>query len=156
MYSPPGRRFLGFVIDSLVIGVLSLLLLPLFDVNLEDLEEIELPAGWQVGYLVILGLYQIGFIIWRGQTPGKIVLRMKVVDESTDAIPGLGTATVRWLIPAAAATVPLVGVVALGVIYGALLFNPRRQGIHDRAARTVVIDLRELPPPPAQGPHEDP
>ena len=154
MYAPLGRRFMGFVIDSLLIGVLSLLMLPLFDVNLDDLDNVELPAGWQVGYLVMLGVYQIGFIIWRGQTPGKIALRMKVADETTDAIPGLGAATVRWLIPAAAATVPLVGVVALGVIYGAVLFDRRRQGIHDRAARTVVIDLRVLPPPPAEASQE--
>ena len=84
-----------------------------------------------------------------------ILHRMKVVDETTDAIPGVGAATVRWVIPAAAATVPLVGVVAIAVIYGALLFDSRRQGIHDRAARTVVIDLRELPPPPAEDPQQE-
>ncbi len=155
MYASPGRRFLGFVIDSLLIGVLSLLMLPVFDVNLDDLDNIELPAGWRVGYLVILGLYQIGFIVWRGQTPGKIAFRMKVVDETTDAIPGVGAATVRWVIPAAAATVPLVGVIGIAVIYGALLFDSRRQGIHDRAARTVVIDLRELPPPPVEDPQRE-
>lgn len=73
----------------------------------------------------------------QGATLGKRLTRLRVVDASTARPIGLARAAVRLLVPAAASLV-VVGplLVALSV-----LWDPRRQGWHDRAARSVVLDV---------------
>ncbi len=96
-----------------------------------------------------------------GSDAGKMAVRIKVLDEQSATLPALSGATVRWLIPAAAQLVPTIAGVPLAIfiVYGWLLFDPKRQGVHDKAASTVVVDLLlpvgapyDAPPP---GPVED-
>jgi len=141
VYASPGRRLLGFVIDFFLLGTVSSLLLPLFDVTLEDIAEGTLPRAWEWTYIALTGLYQVGFVAWRGQTPGKMAVRTKVVSEAGGQVPGFGTAGARWLIVGAATALPVIGVLVLAAVYGSLMFDSRRQGIHDKVARTVVVDL---------------
>ncbi|MFQ5554723.1 MAG: RDD family protein [Acidimicrobiia bacterium] len=163
VYASPGRRLLGFFIDLVVLSIAALLLLPYFDVSIEELAEGKVPPGWALAYLALFGVYQIGFVAYRGQTLGKIAVRIKVVDANSMALPSLQAAAVRWIIVAAASSLPQIGLVAPLVVYGWLLFDPQRQGVHDKAARTVVIDLllptaASLPsdPPPSQGDDDGP
>ncbi len=155
VYASPGRRLLGFIIDLFVLAAVSALALPFFDVTLEQLRTGDLPPGWQLLYTVLFGVYQVGFVAWRGQTPGKIALRIKVVDDTRGQVPSLGYAAIRWVIVAAASSLPGLGLIATAVVYGWLLVNPRRQGVHDIAARTVVIDLLLPTAPPPDPPRRD-
>ena len=150
VYASPGRRLLGAVLDAVVMAVAALVLLSFFGVSIEQMADGEIPPGWVLAYLLLFGAYQIGFIGLRGQTPGKIAVRIQVVDSGTGAIPTFQAAAVRWVIVAAASSVPQIGVVVPLVVYGWLLFDPQRQGIHDKAARTVVIDLLLPTSPPVR------
>jgi uncharacterized RDD family membrane protein YckC len=155
IYASPGRRFLGFVVDFFLLGAVGVLLLPLLGVSMEDFLDGVVPRQYQVANFLIAAAYQIVFISWRGQTLGKMALRIRVVDETSAEIPRVSAAALRWLIPAAAGLVPQLGVFVLAVVYLWLLWDPRRQGIHDKVARTVVIDvLLPLAPPPPPAPEE--
>ena len=69
-----------------------------------------------IPFLMVTG-YFIGFWRWRGQTPGKMTLGIRIVRFNGDGI----------------AFVPLlIGVVWIG-------FDTRRQGLHDKLAETYVI-----------------
>lgn len=58
--------------------------------------------GSGVAGLVFSGAYQVSLMATRGQTPGMMVVGIKVVDAQTGAVPTLKQSAVRW----AAAVVP--------------------------------------------------
>lgn len=65
-------------------------------------------------------------------TPGKMLLRMKIVDAVTEQ-----PMTGRQIIIRSIGYIPSCAVFALGIIW--ISFNKRRQGWHDLMAGTVVI-----------------
>ena len=95
--------------------------------------------------LVVGLLYETVFLAWRGATPGKMALgtvvrrvggpgKLTVVDAIKRQLIGLATAAVGVL--------PVVGV--LGSIVSILdpawlLWDPKRQTLHDKVADTVVV-----------------
>ena len=100
---------------------------------------------------------------WRD--PGKRLLRLGVIDESTDALVSARRSlarnvikiTVPWelghtvalgYVSTASANVPVWLWVLTAIIYGWLLLNlivliiPSREPLHDRVARTIVVRTR--------------
>jgi uncharacterized RDD family membrane protein YckC len=68
----------------------------------------------------------------RGATPGKRILRMRVIDVDTGGPIGYPRAALRRL-------VYLLGGLALYVGWFWLLFDRRHQALHDKAARSLVV-----------------
>lgn len=116
------------------------------------------PAPWGRAFAatvlvaVVATVYEVAFLVARGQTPGKDLFKLRVVDATTGSPPRLGGAirrtlpfTVLRLVPGA--VLGSVIVVVLGV---SAPFDARRRGIHDRIAGTLVerydADLEEGPP----------
>ena len=136
--TPRWRRFVGFVIDWFVQVLLTLLLLQLTGVELGGSGTLQAPAATRFIQAVVGLLYYVGFIAFRGQTPGKMLLRTRVVMSRTGGTPNIKAAVIRWLIPGVWTFLPGVSVAWL-VTYGWLAVDLRRQGLHDKAARTVVV-----------------
>jgi uncharacterized RDD family membrane protein YckC len=84
----------------------------------------------------------VAYWLLRQATPGKMVLSLKVVDAKTYNSLTPGQAVGRYL-AYYVSTVPL----GLGLIWVA--FDPRKQGWHDKLARTFVIRTPKRPPPGA-------
>ena len=101
----------------------------------------------------------------QGATPGKRLLRLGVIDESTDALVSARRSLARNVIKIAvpwelghtvalgyastgSGNVPVWLWVLTGIIYGWLLLNlilliiPARKPIHDRMAGTIVVRTR--------------
>jgi len=80
----------------------------------------------------IAGLVVVLFWVYRSATPGKMLLKMEIVDANTLGKPTKWQYIIRYLgyIPAA---IP----VGLGFLWIAL--NKKRQGWHDKMAGTVVV-----------------
>lgn len=82
-----------------------------------------------------------------GQTLGKRLLQTRVVDASTGEPPRLGPAVLRWAVLVGPS---LVGAILPGpnlsalvlIVVAPILFDRYHQGLHDRAAGTVVTRLR--------------
>ena len=95
-------------------------------------------------------LYETTFLVWRGATPGKMMLgtvvrrvgsagTLTLLMRSSGSSSGLGTAVLGFL--------PLVGLLGsfISVLDPAwLLWDPKRQALHDKVADTVVV-LRDPP-----------
>lgn len=86
----------------------------------------------------------------RGQTLGKMLRRVRVVKVDGSPL-GLGGAILRYGPPALAMAVlyPLLRELALIIVlFGVLTWmrRPTEQGIHDRIAKTVVVDADTSPP----------
>lgn len=84
--------------------------------------------GWQV---IIPAAYFFGFWLWKSTTIGGLILKLKVVDEKGKAM------------DAKAAGLRLVGSIVSGVAAGIgflwVAFDSKKQGWHDKLAKTYVV-----------------
>ena len=123
------------MVDGAVLQVLSLVL-----VNLDQPVAAALSTAAYLTYEVVL-------VVLRGQTLGKIALGTRVVDLATGRIPTTWQAATRGVVPLAGVLVDVafdiaaVGIFWVLAVYGSLLFDDRRRGLHDKAAGTVVSAL---------------
>jgi len=98
--------------------------------------------GYSVVLVLILGMivgwfigmpYFVGFWVWRGQTPGKLVMGIKVI--RTDSSPvTLQYALLRYAGYVASAAILFVGFIRIA-------FDSHKQGTHDKIADTYVVKL---------------
>ena len=78
---------------------------------------------------VVIGiLYEVVLIATKGQTLGKMAVRVKVVRADNGLEPGWGKAIGRWIIPAALGFIPFVGWLLSLLVYLSLLWDKVRQG----------------------------
>ena len=91
--------------------------------------------------LLIHAAYFVGFWAARGQTPGMMLLRLRVVRADTGQPVDASAALVRFL-PFAVILLPLIGLLMALLIAVSTAIDQRKQGIHDRLANTLVV--REL------------
>jgi uncharacterized RDD family membrane protein YckC len=137
----PWRRLVGFVIDWMILVMIALILVSVLRIDLGAGDGLRLPVSVLIVQGLVAAAYYIGFTVSRGQTPGKMLIGTRVVMERTGQIPALGPSALRWVVPGVFAFLPGISVVA-AVIYGWLLFDSRRRGLHDKAAKTVVVHAR--------------
>ena len=94
--------------------------------------------------LAISAAYWIVAIGRFGRTVGGLAVGVRAIDVN-GALPGYGRATIRWAVPASTnllGFIPFVGFVGALLqllIYLWILWDPQRQGLHDKAAGTYVI-----------------
>ncbi|MEK7423551.1 MAG: RDD family protein [Actinomycetota bacterium] len=134
-----GRRAVGAIIDQFIvllpvaIGAVAWGFRPgdivtdstLFVINISS-------AGVALVYeTLLIGLF--------GRTIGKLVTGTRVVRRDDGGRVGWFAAAQRALVPVAAGAVPKAGIVLAAVVYGVAFLGPLRQGIHDRAAGTLVV-----------------
>jgi len=117
----PWRRLIARLADGVILFIV-------FSIFLGAVNEF-------VG-LVVVAAYEIVFVALRGQTPGKMLLRIKVVRASNGYLPGWAPAAVRWVIPFCGF---FLFVLPGLLVYASLLWNKRKQGWHDMAGKTLVV-----------------
>jgi len=136
------RRLAAILIDGLVIsGINWVLLAPwrwAFAVSHPWRPETWFDPFPFEGTLVFLSVlvgavYFIAFWVWRGQTPGKIIMNIKVLRQDGSMVV-LQVAAVRYL-------GYIICGMTLGIGFLALAFDERRQGLHDKMALTVVVKV---------------
>jgi uncharacterized RDD family membrane protein YckC len=76
----------------------------------------------------LMGVYFISFWKYKGATPGKIIMRMKIVDTQTLQAPKTSQLIKRFFSY-------LIGLIGIWFI----IFTKRNQALHDKIAGTIVI-----------------
>lgn len=137
----PWRRLVGFMIDWVVLVMIALVLISVLGIDLGGSDALRLPTSARFVQGLVGAAYYVGFTVSRGQTPGKMLMGTRVVMERTARIPGLVPAALRWVVPGVFVFMPGVSILS-AVIYGWLLFDSLRRGLHDKAAGTVVVRAR--------------
>lgn len=133
-----GDRILAYLIDFLIIVAYWFLML--FLISLFDLDWVSGADIW--AFYLVLGLpiflYALFFeIFWDGKTPGKAVMKLKVV-KLDGSKPGFGSYVVRWIMRIVDISISSGGVAVLSI-----LLNDRGQRLGDMAAGTTVISLKK-------------
>ena len=159
-YSGFGVRLIAWLIDGLLLGVaMGIVMTPLLigligglmaaasrsmtergDVDEAEAMAMVLAATGGIFLIVVLVsvvqvLYLVLFIGLKGQTPGKMFMGIKVVDEQ-GGVPGIGRAIMREVIGKF-----LSGLLFdLGFLWAA--WDPQRQTWHDKIATTWVVSAK--------------
>jgi len=129
-----GKRMAAFVIDDIVVSIFLLIIF--YDQLMGLKDPIALSLFLQnnlIVFMLLKVLYQTFFVWYNGMTPGKMLVKIRVVEMDGGYIPSFGTALLR----------ALVRVVSESFFYlGYLLayFNPLMQTLHDKLAKTVVVN----------------
>lgn len=120
-----GVRFVAVLIDALILLIPNLI----FSIVIGDI------LGNALSFL-LGAAYAVYFWSSSGQTPGKQVMKLKVVKADGGAILTPGEAIVRYIGQIISA-IPL----ALGYLW--VLWDPKHEAWHDKIAGTKVIKLDE-------------
>jgi uncharacterized RDD family membrane protein YckC len=102
---------------------------------------------------IVAATYEIASVALWGRTIGKTITGTRVVAAADGSIPRWRRATVRWAVvvgptvatvwlPQGGATIlaAFLGDLWAIVVYYGVLNKPWRQGLHDRAAGTLVVE----------------
>ncbi len=159
--APLGSRAAARLVDILVVVAVQFVLVGIF-VGFRSVDD-ETPVDGTgslvafFGALIFSAAYEVFFLVWRGQTPGKIAFRLRVVEVDGGDIPTGATAFRRWLLPGGLFHLfGIYGPIASAAIYTSAIARPDRRGWHDRIAGTQVVTAGPRPgidrPAPAPGP----
>ncbi|MBW2940144.1 RDD family protein [Zhongshania aquimaris] len=147
-------RVLASVIDTFLFG---LLILPIIALSFGDaqwssvegegmhmstmsFETLQVPGNVNVVVNYILpAIVVLVFWIYKSATPGKMILKLAIVDAKTGGKPTLKQWLVRYVCYYLSAMVLMLGFIWVGL-------DRRKQGWHDKIARTVVISNKNKEP----------
>ncbi len=152
---PYAGYYVGFG-PRLVAGIVDLVLLALLEVALlliavlitrrlaqsvSDANALSLVLGClTVGVaLFIAVIYLSDFWTWRGQTPGQMMMGIRVVNAAGET-PGFGQSLLRAL-------GYLLALLPVGIGFLLILGDERKQGLHDHIAGTFVVPVHPGPVP---------
>jgi len=128
-----GERLQAALVDGLLFGVLSAVVV-YFTGRAARVQLAALAASWPAlaSYLCLLALFYAGYFTGTtGQTPGKLLAGLRVVDAAGRP-PGYLRAVGR-------AVVGLVGTALAGLGLLPIAFDPAGRALHDRLFRTRVV-----------------
>jgi uncharacterized RDD family membrane protein YckC len=148
----PSQRLVARLVDTLIVGVpLATAAAEIFP--RETAQTVVAPIAFAVVYLVYEA---VQLALW-GRTVGKRLTGVQVVsaDGARLRVSQALVRTVIYAAPPAARPVPVLNVLA-GIFWlaeiGLLFEGEHRQALHDRAAGTLVVDVRRRPEPVAEEP----
>lgn len=142
MTSPPsaGESLAGFwprlwamLLDSLLLaGIIYPILLSIYGLEyLDSRTPVTGPADFLLVYVFPV-LACILFWIYKSATPGKLLLGMRIVDARTGGHPSNAQFVGRYF-------AYFLSTVPLGLGFFWILWDPHRQGWHDKLAGTLVV-----------------
>ncbi|WP_019673482.1 RDD family protein [Psychrobacter lutiphocae] len=92
--------------------------------------------------VLILALFatQIFMLIRRGQSIGKLILGIRILDIQSKQVPSVtNIILMRTILTNVAYNIPTIGVVILIVDFVMMVSNKQRMSLHDKIAKTIVV-----------------
>ena len=122
------RRFAALLIDGILLGIVNGILGAILGRS----------GGTGLGTLLSLGYFTYFEGGPTGQTIGKRVMGIRVIDFGGGGAIGYGRAFIRWIGRFVSTIVLLLG-------YLWMLWDPERQTWHDKFANSVVVPVSDYP-----------
>ena len=120
-----GVRLVAWLVDAVIIGVPTFILAMI----------LPLPLVWLLALVAGIA-YQVYFWTSTGQTPGKMLMGLKVVSAETGELLDTGGAAIRY-IGYIVSGIPIY----LGFLW--VIWDPKHEGWHDKIAKTKVIRVEK-------------
>jgi uncharacterized RDD family membrane protein YckC len=124
-------RVVAYIIDAILLGIVGAIVSVIFQANPNHPQSPGYSIAQTVNFL-IGAAYFIGLWTYWGSSVGQRILKLRVVDASTQQPIGIGKAILRYI-----GLIVSFIVCFIGVIWVA--FDGRKQGWMDKIAGTVVL-----------------
>ena len=142
------RRLGAYLIDFVALSILCSVFAPFQWFGFAAFWDGSIFAGnawFALPYLVfgnllslLVGIaYFVAFWVWRGQTPGKMALSIKLMRTDGSNLT-IGDALLRYLGYFVSAATLFIGFIWIA-------FDSRKQGLHDKIADTYVVKIPQAP-----------
>jgi len=134
--APRGKRMGAFMIDDMVVTLLLFIIFynQLVTINMQEPEQLILFLETNGVYFILLRfLYHLYFTWQSGQTLGKRVLKIRIVEMDSGRIPSFQVALLRSGFRVISENIFYLG-------YLVAYFTPMVQTLHDKLSNTVVVD----------------
>lgn len=133
--APIRKRVIAFFIDEVLLSFLLLIgLWESFAQAQNTIEIVNLTNAFVLEYMAVKIIYQAFFVMQYGASIGKIIMKIRVIEIKTlnnpNVLASLNRAVFRVLSEV---------LFFLGFLWA--MFDPSRQGWHDKTAKTLVIDV---------------
>ncbi len=120
-------RLLAYLIDVIILSVAAGIL---FGNTCSGTGYCASYEGWR---MIIPMAYYIGFWIWKSATPGKMICKLRIVEADGKPLRPQ-TAVIRFLSYFVSAVALCIGFIWIG-------FDEKKQGWHDKLAKTYVVKV---------------
>ncbi len=140
-------RFFAYIIDIIIIQLIAFFLIFwAFGISYISFIYSKIENDTNLDYymflfgllgIVILVILNIKLLFSRGQTIGKYILKIKIVNEYYE-LPNKKTLLIRYLVYFIS-IIPLIGGIFYFIDSIFIFFNKQKQCLHDLAAKTYVI-----------------
>jgi uncharacterized RDD family membrane protein YckC len=137
--APIIRRVGGLVLDQIIVALPVVAVVVALGFTPSDNVTSQALLVFNIAVTSVAFVYETLMIALLGRTVGKIALGTRVVRLVDGGRPDWSEATIRALVPLSLGAIPRVGVFLGVLVYSLALWNPMRQGLHDKAAGTLVV-----------------
>jgi uncharacterized RDD family membrane protein YckC len=150
-----GKRFLARVIDGLIVFV-PLFLISLFfggwDINMDNddgwgefTDQVNTGRQWLWSLISLIAYVGYDTVMTKrnGQTVGKRVMKIRVAMLNDGSVPDAGSSLVRAMVLWVPALVCCFCIWWIVIVVTILTDKPYRQGLHDKAGKTVVVSATQ-------------
>ncbi len=137
--APILRRIGGLVIDQIIVALpVAVAVVALGFTPSQHLTNRALVL-FSIAITCVGLVYETVMIALLGRTVGKLAFGTRVVRSVDGSRPDWYEAGMRALVPLSLSAIPRVGVLLWAFVYSLAFWNPLRQGLHDKAAGTLVV-----------------
>jgi uncharacterized RDD family membrane protein YckC len=139
------QRVIGRAVDMTLLCVLLVGALSGFvSTDANGNAHFDVPPLFLVALIVAVFAFETVPVRLRGQTPGKILMKTRVVRASDGGRPSWRAAFTRWGVVVVVLVVlgglyPPAGLAATAALYATALMDPNGRGVVDKLAGTEVV-----------------
>jgi uncharacterized RDD family membrane protein YckC len=137
--APIIRRIGGLLIDQVLVALPIACVVVAAGYRPSDVVTSKSLLVFNISLTSVAFVYETLMIALTGRTVGKIALGTRVVRLVDGGRPGWSESAMRALVPLSLGAIPRVGVLLGVFVYSLAMWNPLRQGLHDKAAGTLVV-----------------
>ncbi len=154
-YAEWWKRLVAAIIDGFVINIPAYIIMTVFSFGFAASTTVTIDpntgvitggsssffATFILAWLMIaiIGVAYYAYLHGtKGQTLGKMAMKIKVVDEANGEVIGISRAVVRALVPYGLYILFVIPALIDGLMP---LWDPKKQSIHDKVAKSIVIDV---------------
>jgi uncharacterized RDD family membrane protein YckC len=137
--APIIRRIGGLILDQIIVALPVVIVVVAIGYAPADTVTSKSLLLFNIAITSVAFVYETLMIARLGRTVGKIALGTRVVRLVDGGRPGWSEAVMRALVPLSLGAIPRIGVFLGVFVYSLALWNPLRQGLHDKAAGTLVV-----------------